>query len=88
MAKWFTEPGEFEVLEIPVFVLEIPVAVLEADIAETFKQAFNLLGRQLWHCFPAFTQAQPLHEPVLLHLQQATMIFFQTVLCTHLALRD
>ena len=27
-------------------------------------------GRQLKHLFPAFTQAQPLQEPALLHLQQ------------------
>ena len=38
------------------------------DVEETFEQLPSLLGRQLEHCFPAFTQAQPLHEPVLLHL--------------------
>ena len=54
-------------------VLGVPVVVLEAGVAETFKQVPILLGRQLVHGFPAFTQAQPLHEPVLLHLQQATI---------------
>ena len=43
------------------------------DVEETFEQLPSLLGRQLEHCFPAFTQAQPLHEPVLLHLQQSTI---------------
>ena len=33
------------------------------DVEETFEQLPSLLGRQLEHCFPAFTQAQPLHEP-------------------------
>ncbi len=59
-------------------VLGVPVAVLGAGVAETFKHVPILLGRQLVHGFPAFTQAQPLHEPVLLHLQQATISF---VLC-------
>ena len=54
-------------------VLGVPVVVLGAGVAETFKQVLILLGRQLVHGFPAFTQAQPLHEPVLLHLQQATI---------------
>ena len=34
-----------------------------------FEQEPRLLGRQLIHFLPAFTQAQPLHKPVLLHLQ-------------------
>ena len=34
----------------------------------TFKQDVNFPRRQLVHIFPAFTQAQPLHEPDLLHL--------------------
>ena len=36
------------------------------DVEETFEQLPSLLGRQLEHCFPAFTQAQLLHELVLL----------------------
>ena len=32
-------------------------------------QVPSLLGRQLEQGFPAFTQAHPLQEPVLLHLQ-------------------
>ena len=39
----------------------------------TFRQVPSLLGRQLEHDFPAFTQAQPLQEPVLLHLQHDTI---------------
>ena len=54
-------------------VLGVPVVVLGAGVAETFKQVPILLGRQLVHGFPAFTKAQPLHEPFLLHLQQATI---------------
>ena len=63
MAEKLTVPG----------VLGVPVVVLGAGVAETFKQVPILFGRQLVHGFPAFTQAQPLHEPVLLHLQQATI---------------
>ena len=43
------------------------------DVEETFEQLPSLLGRQLEYCFPAFTQAQLLHEPVLLRLQQSTI---------------
>ena len=38
-----------------------------------FEQHSQLLGRHLEHCFLAFTQAQPLHEPVRLHLQHSTI---------------
>ena len=34
----------------------------------------SLLGRQLEQGFPAFTQAHPLQEPVLLHLQHGIAI--------------
>ena len=40
---------------------------------EMFEHLPSLLGRQLEHCFLAFTQAQPLHEPVRLHLQHSTI---------------
>ena len=51
----------------------VGVTVPGVGVEETFEQLPSLLGRQLEHCFPAFTQAQPLHEPVLLHLQQRTI---------------
>ena len=39
-----------------------------------FWQVPNRPGRQSEQCFPAFTQAHPLHWPVRLHLQQTTMV--------------
>ena len=33
----------------------------------------SLPGRQLTQFLPAFTQAQPLHKPVLLHLQHTIL---------------
>jgi hypothetical protein len=55
-------------------------AVLGVGV-EPFRQLPSLLGRQLEHRFPAFAQAQqPLHEPVLLHLQhRAICTTFPTV---------
>ena len=41
---------------------------VEVDV---FLQVPNLIGRQVEHDFPAFTQAQLLHKPDLLHLQHA-----------------
>ena len=38
---------------------------------DIFVQVPSLLGRQFTQCLPAFTQAQPLHKPTLLHLQHA-----------------
>lgn len=38
--------------------------MLGIGIEEMFEHLPSLLGRQLEHCFLAFTQAQPLHEPV------------------------
>ena len=58
----------FDVVRVVSGVLGVGVGV-----EETFKQVPILLGKQLEQGFPAFTQAQPLHEPVLLHLQQATI---------------
>lgn len=49
------------------------VVVFGVDVEETLEQLPSLLGRQLEHFLPAFTQAQPLHEPVLLHLQHDTI---------------
>jgi len=53
--------------------LEELLVVVEAAGAavDVFLQVPNLLGRQFVHDFPAFTQAQPLHKPDLLHLQHA-----------------
>jgi len=50
--------------------LEELLVVVEAAGAavDVFLQVPNLLGRQFVHDFPAFTQAQPLHKPDLLHL--------------------
>ena len=47
--------------------------VLGAIVEETLEQLPSLLGRQFEHSIPAFTQAQPLHWPVLLHLQHSTI---------------
>ena len=58
----------FDVVRVVSGVLGVGVGV-----EETFKQVPILLGKQLEQGFPAFTQAQLLHEPVLLHLQQATI---------------
>ena len=53
------------------------VAVLGIGVEEMFEHLPSLLGRQLEHCFLAFTQAQSLHEPVRLYLQHST-IFHST----------
>ncbi len=45
-----------------------------------------LPGRQLEQVFPAFTQAQPLHWPVLLHLQHCTIV--KTIRCRSLNLHS
>ena len=42
-------------------------------ICGIFAQLPSLLGRQLVHDLPAFTQVQLLHKPVLLHLQHTTI---------------
>ena len=47
----------------------VGVAVLGVGVEDMFEQLPSLLGRQFEHCLLAFTQAQPLHEPVRLHLQ-------------------
>ena len=47
----------------------VRMAVLRAVVEETFKQVPSLFGKQLEDGLFAFTQAQPLHKPVLLHLQ-------------------
>ena len=49
------------------------VAVLGVGVEDMFEQLPSLLGRQFEHCLLAFTQAQPLHEPVRLHLQHSTI---------------
>lgn len=50
-------------------------------LARSFRQCPSLLGRQFVQGFPAFTQAQPLQEPLLLHLQQ-------TIIPSHEPLRS
>ena len=57
LADWFT----------------VGVVVLGVGVEDMFEQLPSLLGRQLEHCLLAFTQAQPLHEPVRLHLQHSTI---------------
>ena len=44
-----------------------------------FWQLPNLKGKQLTHCWPAFTQAQPRHRPVLLHLQHTIVPCHQLI---------
>ena len=51
--------------------------MLGIGVEEMFEHLPSLLGRQLEHCFLAFTQAQSLHEPVRLYLQHST-IFHST----------
>ena len=57
------------VVEADQFVAEVATLGGSACAEKTFEQFPSLLGRQLEHPLPAFTQAQRLHEPVLLHLQ-------------------
>ena len=54
--------------------LAVLTVVVVSLAVELFTQLPSLLGRQLMHCFPAFTQAQALQEPVLLHLQHTILI--------------
>ena len=46
---------------------------------EQFAQDPSLLGRQFVQGFPAFTQAHPLQEPVLLHLQHGMNYFLRQI---------
>ena len=54
------------------------LSVEASEAAEVFLQVPSLLGRQFLHDFLAFTQAQPLHEPDLLHLQHAMKLYIQS----------
>ena len=68
-----------EIVELVVELVEVEavaVVVVEVDGTSAIEVAFgkfaqlpSLLGRQFTHDLSAFTQAQPLHKPVLLHLQ-------------------
>ena len=49
----------------------VGVVVLGVGVEGMFEQLPSLLGRHLEHCLLAFTQAQPLHEPV--RLQHSTI---------------
>ena len=46
---------------------------MHGPVGETLTQLPSLLGRQFTQDFPAFTQAQPLHKPDLLHLQHTIL---------------
>ena len=54
------------------------VVPLVERVDEQFLQLLSFLGRQFVQVLPAFTQAQLLQEPVLLHLQHATMTTLTT----------
>ena len=65
-----------EIVEHVVELVEVEAVVVEVDGTSAIEVAFgkfaqlpSLLGRQFTHDLSAFTQAQPLHKPVLLHLQ-------------------
>ena len=72
---------EIDVLDELPFWFAVMTALVVAEtfeltafvVTETFKQLPNRLGRQLEQEFPAFTQAHPLHLPVLLHLQHTAI---------------
>ena len=51
------------------------VRTFGAGVGRAFLQFPSLLGRQLEHFFPAFTQVHFLHMPVLLHLQHCPILF-------------
>ena len=57
------------------------VVCLVTAAVELLIQLPSFLGRQFVQVFPAFTQAQPLQEPVLLHLQH-------TIFRTHYQRRE
>lgn len=64
------EVEDVEDVEVVKPVVEVEdTRALEVAFFDTFAQLPSLLGRQFTHDLPAFTQAQPLHKPVLLHLQ-------------------
>ena len=57
-----------------VAVVSFGVVVLRVTaVVGPLTQLLCFLGRQFVQVFPAFTQAQPLQEPVLLHLQHAIL---------------
>ena len=58
----------FDVLEAGWLSWKCPLSL------KTFVQRSTQLGRQFWHSLPAFTQAQLLQLPVLLHRQQFTVL--------------
>ncbi len=73
------------VVEQPAVLVDVVVDKVEvevdgcgalAGVLDTFAQLPSLLGRQFIHDLPAFTQAQPLHKPVLLHLQHTIPLHF------------
>ena len=47
----------------------VGVVGLGVGVEDMFEQLPSLIGRQLEHCLLAFTQAEPVHEPVRLHPQ-------------------
>ena len=52
---------------ILVVLVENEVEGVE-EVADTFAQLQSLLGKQFVHYLLAFTQTQPLHKHVILHL--------------------
>ena len=65
--------AEVEVEQV-VVQLEVGVAHWRYIAVDKFAQLPSLLGRQFTHDFAAFTQAQLLHKPALLHLQHTISI--------------
>ena len=57
-----------------VWVVRVELEGMET-LGVAFAQLPSLPGRQFTHDLPAFTQAQPLHKPVLLHLQHTIVNF-------------
>ena len=63
---------------VEVVVVVVVVVVVSHETGSwrrpTLEQLPNRLGRQLEQSFPAFTQAHPLHWPVLLQRQHTTIL--------------
>ena len=59
--------------EVKIEVERVVRIEVEVDGARACEVTFvQLPGRQFTHYLPAFTQAQPLHKPALLHLQHTS----------------
>ena len=64
-------------------VEEVVVEVVLVDVVEmrfmVFSQNSSITGRKFELYLPAFTQPQPLHKPVLLHLQHTIFNYLNYV---------